>query len=285
MAVIIYPRDYVLLIALMLMCILVLINWNDYNTCKDPLNVWLVVDFLSFIFFRLLQFCIQFFGSFGPNCARLTTTLAVVNLYVVYPFIWLWVVIGTIWYSRSSECLPESTSTWWFVAWLVYSYLYLAAFGALIISFCRMRNTSRREMRSIEQLQQLLNDYMHAESYGLQPMRSGYRDDQINDLRCRHLSPSEVVDKTCPVCLNDLEEGDETRVLACPHLFHKDCIDRWLKMRQTCPICRTKAIQDPDEASLLLAESKNHGSQQAVNAAAASRSVPIRRHQHASSAV
>mmetsp|Transcript_38667 Transcript_38667/g.75058 ORF Transcript_38667/g.75058 Transcript_38667/m.75058 type:complete len:279 (-) Transcript_38667:204-1040(-) len=275
--IIIYPRDHVLLIALVLMCMLVIINWKEYNTCRDPLNVWLVVDFLSFIFFRLLQFSIQFFGSFRSNCARFaTSTLALLNLYVVYPFIWIWVVIGTVWYTRSSSCLPESTSTWWFIAWLIYSYLYLLAFGALIVSFCRMR-TTRREVRSFEQLQQLLNDYMHAESYGLQTTRAGLSDAQINEIPCRKLLPSDVAgERSCPVCLNDLKEGEETRDLPCPHLFHKACIDRWLTMRHNCPICRTKVMADHDEASLLLSETKISRSQH--------NSIPTRRHQ-ASNAV
>mmetsp|Transcript_16887 Transcript_16887/g.23624 ORF Transcript_16887/g.23624 Transcript_16887/m.23624 type:complete len:280 (-) Transcript_16887:270-1109(-) len=255
--IIIYPRDYVLLIALVLMIALVLINWKEYNTCRDPLNVWLVVDFASFIGFRLLQFSIQFFGSFRSSCARVTTsTLAIINLYVIYPFIWVWVVVGTVWYTRSSSCLPESTSTWWFIAWLVYSYLYLSAFGALIVSFCRMRST-RREVRSFEQLQQLLNEYMHAESYGLQPVREGLTDAQIESIPIRSMVHSDIVgDRTCPVCLVELEEGEETRDLPCPHIFHKKCIDRWLTMRQTCPLCRTKVIQGHDEGTLLLAESK-----------------------------
>mmetsp|Transcript_34152 Transcript_34152/g.47551 ORF Transcript_34152/g.47551 Transcript_34152/m.47551 type:complete len:293 (-) Transcript_34152:492-1370(-) len=256
--IIIYPRDYVLLIALVLMIALVLINWKEYSTCRDPLNVWLVIDFASFIGFRLLQFSIQFFGSFRSNCARVTTSaLAIVNLYVVYPFIWVWVVIGTVWYTRSSSCLPESTSTWWFIAWLVYSYLYLSAFGALIVSFWRMRTTSRREVRSFDQLQQLLSEYMHAESYGLQSVREGLSEAQIESLPCRTLLPSDSAhERRCPVCLVDMDLGDEIRVLPCPHLFHRKCIDQWLLMRQTCPICRTKVLQDHDEGTLLLEESK-----------------------------
>jgi len=254
--VIIYPRDYVLLIALVLMTSLVLINWKEYSTCRDPLNVWLVVDFGSFIGFRLLQFAIQFFGSFRTGWARFTTScLAILNLYVVYPFIWVWVFIGTVWYVRSSTCLPESTSTWWFIAWLVYSYLYLAAFGALIVSFCRMRN-SRREVQSFDQLQQLLNEYMHAESYGLQPAREGLTESEINSIPIRDLLASDVAGRTCPICLSDLQAGQPSRDLPCPHLFHKNCIDRWFQMRQTCPICRTKVIQEHNEASLLLEESK-----------------------------
>ncbi|KAG1361931.1 putative RING-H2 finger protein ATL72 [Cocos nucifera] len=49
----------------------------------------------------------------------------------------------------------------------------------------------------------------------------------------------------CPVCLGDYAAGEEVRVLPkCGHMFHKDCIDRWLISRSSsCPICRAPAIK------------------------------------------
>ena len=42
----------------------------------------------------------------------------------------------------------------------------------------------------------------------------------------------------CQVCQCDYEEGDVLRRLPCDHCFHKDCIDKWLKLVASCPTCK-----------------------------------------------
>lgn len=45
----------------------------------------------------------------------------------------------------------------------------------------------------------------------------------------------------CLVCLSDFERGEECRLLGCRHVFHKDCVDQWIKVgRNACPACRTE---------------------------------------------
>jgi hypothetical protein len=46
---------------------------------------------------------------------------------------------------------------------------------------------------------------------------------------------------TCGICLEDYQQGDHKKCLSCPHSFHKDCIDRWLKQVASCPICKKEA--------------------------------------------
>lgn len=44
----------------------------------------------------------------------------------------------------------------------------------------------------------------------------------------------------CVVCLMKFHGGEEIRSLPCDHLFHKNCVDKWLLdyENMTCPLCR-----------------------------------------------
>ncbi|EXC32755.1 Putative RING-H2 finger protein ATL71 [Morus notabilis] len=44
---------------------------------------------------------------------------------------------------------------------------------------------------------------------------------------------------SCSVCLADYSESDVLRLLPnCGHVFHLKCVDSWLRLHPTCPICR-----------------------------------------------
>lgn len=44
---------------------------------------------------------------------------------------------------------------------------------------------------------------------------------------------------TCPICLDDFEDGDQLRELPCGHDYHQDCIHPWLEERSVlCPMCK-----------------------------------------------
>ncbi|XP_010503038.1 PREDICTED: E3 ubiquitin-protein ligase RHA1B-like [Camelina sativa] len=74
-------------------------------------------------------------------------------------------------------------------------------------------------------------------------------------------SPSASISDTCAVCLGDLEDDDEIRELRnCTHVFHRDCIDRWLDYEcrgggdeddnhRTCPLCRTPLLPSFSDCS------------------------------------
>lgn len=54
----------------------------------------------------------------------------------------------------------------------------------------------------------------------------------------------------CPICLANLDDGEETyvyyktcRLLKCNHRFHIDCIKAWFKYdRPHCPYCRSQVV-------------------------------------------
>ncbi|AED91023.1 unnamed protein product [Arabidopsis thaliana] len=50
----------------------------------------------------------------------------------------------------------------------------------------------------------------------------------------------------CSICLADYKKMDMIRVLPdCNHLFHDNCVDPWLRLHPTCPVCRTSPLPSP----------------------------------------
>lgn len=43
----------------------------------------------------------------------------------------------------------------------------------------------------------------------------------------------------CTICLENYKENDMARKLPCGHEFHSDCVDVWLRIKGSCPLCRT----------------------------------------------
>jgi len=43
---------------------------------------------------------------------------------------------------------------------------------------------------------------------------------------------------TCTVCLGEFTKGEKLKSLPCVHFFHKECIDSWLMVGHTCPVCK-----------------------------------------------
>ncbi|KAL0560802.1 hypothetical protein IC582_001216 [Cucumis melo] len=48
---------------------------------------------------------------------------------------------------------------------------------------------------------------------------------------------------SCSICLEEFEDGEIGRILPnCDHFFHVGCIDQWLHLHGSCPICRKFCI-------------------------------------------
>ncbi|TNV81770.1 hypothetical protein FGO68_gene14164 [Halteria grandinella] len=46
----------------------------------------------------------------------------------------------------------------------------------------------------------------------------------------------------CTLCLQQFRSGQEVKIISkCRHVFHRQCIDKWLRVKAQCPIDRLKA--------------------------------------------
>ena len=46
--------------------------------------------------------------------------------------------------------------------------------------------------------------------------------------------------KRCSICLENYKNGDDSIILPCIHIFHSECIKKWMKKNGVCPICKFK---------------------------------------------
>lgn len=54
----------------------------------------------------------------------------------------------------------------------------------------------------------------------------------------------------CAVCLNEFEDDETLRLIPkCDHVFHPECIDAWLELHTTCPVCRSNLASEPGETT------------------------------------
>ena len=42
----------------------------------------------------------------------------------------------------------------------------------------------------------------------------------------------------CIICMENFKENDDTISLPCIHIFHSECIKKWLQIQDYCPICK-----------------------------------------------
>ncbi|XP_024992853.1 E3 ubiquitin-protein ligase At1g63170-like [Cynara cardunculus var. scolymus] len=55
-------------------------------------------------------------------------------------------------------------------------------------------------------------------------------------------------DAECCICLCTYDDGTELRELPCCHHFHTPCIDKWLYINATCPLCKFNILKNGNQS-------------------------------------
>ncbi|KAL0368156.1 UNVERIFIED_CONTAM: putative E3 ubiquitin-protein ligase RHA4A [Sesamum calycinum] len=143
---------------------------------------------------------------------------------------------------------------------------------SVILFFCSTCSTSREELLVSHQLLLVFqgqstiltsqhvcltehvcnNENLHIfPHFVVQPSDSDLKN-ELNDKLCTVLfdEDMEARDSLCCVCLGEFEVKEElVQVPSCKHIFHIDCLRRWLLKNSTCPLCRSPVVSGNNSGS------------------------------------
>ncbi|XP_057417801.1 E3 ubiquitin-protein ligase At1g12760-like [Lotus japonicus] len=175
-------------------------------------------------------------------------------------FSFIWWVIGFYWVSADGQTLAQdSPQLYWlcivFLGFDVFFVVFCIALACIIgIAVCcclpciiallyAVADQARASQEDIEQLskfkfQRKSNEKLAGDTEG--PV-GGIMTECHSDSPTEHMLSAE--DAECCICLSAYDDGVELRQLPCGHHFHCACVDKWLCMNATCPLCKYNILK------------------------------------------
>ncbi|XP_044955283.1 uncharacterized protein LOC123405797 [Hordeum vulgare subsp. vulgare] len=199
----------------------------------------------------------------------------VVLVLLLYPFLWVWTVIGTLWFNNARSYLPEEGQKWGFLIWLLFSYCGLACIACVAVGkwLNRRHALQLRAQHGIPVCEYGVLVYMIRvldwafEAVSLE-LRGMGQDTAYHPALYLTTTQREAVEaliqelpkfmlkavptdcSECPICLEEFKVGNEVRGLPCAQNFHVECIDQWLRLNVKCPRCRCSVFPNLDLSAL-----------------------------------
>jgi len=241
--------------------------------CSMPLHVWCIVHSarwvisLPYFIRRLKGYEIRPFEENLMGWNRL--------------FGLVWFLMAHAWIYNASECRSTDTAVYYYsIALLSMVYLYYLALPLLLLSICLClpcvlcfmsrfaasdagaessdiealrtirfdpaeyaRDVEARRQLRLQQRSSAVGATSAAVASAAVPQTATEAVSSSTDEHKVSAVPSSDADApTCAICCQPYEQDEELRILPCDHDFHTNCIDHWLRIRPTCPICRGSII-------------------------------------------
>ena len=225
--------------------------WNDKDTCSrenhNKWNWWAVLSTLRMFVYMVAVIIMHYNRDWIVENHRITQANYIRNVIDAAGFVWF--LVGNVWvFSDEVDCPnPYKSPVYNLCVWMViinYVQICLPCIIALCLIpfFCFCMPCLIRVLARLQQHQ-------------LAP--KGATDTLINTLPVETIT--ERLHESCPVCLNDMDVGEQVRNLPCQHKFHKECVDEWLRVNASCPTCRTSIIGNGDTFLIDEGSNSNNG--------------------------
>ena len=80
----------------------------------------------------------------------------------------------------------------------------------------------------------------------------------LNEFQYKHIKKYKTIKgKKCSICLSKYIGTDIIKEFPCKHIYHKNCLLKWLKKSNLCPLCKYNIKNDVINTEL----SKSSGSE------------------------
>ena len=74
---------------------------------------------------------------------------------------------------------------------------------------------------------------------------------ELDEFQFKHLKKySALKEDKCAICLVKYKGADIIKEFPCKHIFHKNCIFKWLKKSNVCPLCKYDITNDVNKVNL-----------------------------------
>jgi len=109
-----------------------------------------------------------------------------------------------------------------------------------------------KKLEILNNKKELLNNYAlgHSKDKLTKKQYEEFTTNGLNIGSFSYLVTDEEKNNTCVICSLDLEINEEILILHCKHMYHTNCISKWVLLNPTCPYCRCIVNTHKQECSI-----------------------------------
>lgn len=217
------------------------LHWGGCASCDRPLRLWLLLQAIvqvgqvpvRLVILTTVRAVSQGGGDLEASVKSLTGSQAWSLSKRASLVLYAWFILGFVWWFHSTECetcpgIEPLTSA--------VMGLSLARAAVALVVFWLLFPQLEPEPSIPDSVHKVVPATMR-QIHDLGVVR-------FSRLDCKEISPH-TGEPSCAVCISEFDTGDLVRRLPCRHLFHKECIDHWLRKNKRCPLCMVAIDEQP----------------------------------------